>query len=410
MLQPTPFPSEQQAPVKLTALEEQARSLGLEDAFQRPPLTTCFNPGVNRAGVQMMKNTGSGNECTGLNDGSKNSVLVTYLADAWARGAEMFCGLEVKYLKHGKKGEGHVVCFQLLSGPSKGNLKWVKAVSDSRICPLSLTSNTKQRKLVVLGAGSLGTTEILLRSRHYGLTTSPLLGQRLSGNGDMLAFAYNCSHDLNSIGHEALLGPCGPTITGCIDLRGSRYFSSVKDGFVIQDGTVPEALTPVIQALLESYTTGVASKSRNLMYGFVPRMKSWVLGPYAKGGSVRRSMALLVMSHDDNQGTLTLNRDNAEIQWSGTSPEGLGEKIHKVLLAITESLGGVLLKAPNMTVHPLGGAVMSNDGSGLGGVVDYRGRLFKGIGRDVYGDIFCMDGSIIPSSLGKFRLELHSRH
>jgi hypothetical protein len=216
----------------------------------------------------------------------------------------------------------------------------------------------------------------------------------------MLAFAYNCSQDLNSIAREAPSTTCGPTITGCIDLRGSRYSSSVKDGFVIQDGTVPEALTPVIQALLESYTTSVAHTSRNFIRGLVARLKSWVLGPYAKGGSVRRSMALLVMSHEDNRGTLTLNRDSAEIKWSGASPKGLGEKVQNVLLAITDSLGGVLLKAPNMTVHPLGGAVMSNDGSGLGGVVDYRGRLFRGIGRDVYDDICCMDGSIIPASLG----------
>jgi hypothetical protein len=221
----------------------------------------------------------------------------------------------------------------------------------------------------------------------------------------MLAFAYNCTHDLNSIACETSANPCGPTITGCIDLRGDRYSPCVKGGFVIQDGTVPEALTPVIQALLESHTTSVAPKSHALIHGIVARVKSWVLGPYTKGGSVRRSIALLVMSHDDNQGTLTLNRDNVRIQWSGASREGYGEKINKVLLAMTESLGGILLKAPAMTVHPLGGAVMSNDGSGLAGVVDYRGRLFKGIGRDVYDGIFCMDGSIIPTSLGKSYLD-----
>jgi hypothetical protein len=142
MLQPMPFPSDHQTPFKLAALEEHARILGLGDAFYRPPLTTYFHSGVNRAGVQMMNNTGSGNECTGLNDGSKNSVLVTYLADAWARGAEMFCGVEVKYVKPGKKNEGHIVCYQVLSEPLQGSLKYVKAVSDNYLSLSRLASNT----------------------------------------------------------------------------------------------------------------------------------------------------------------------------------------------------------------------------------------------------------------------------
>jgi hypothetical protein len=117
-------------PVKLASFEEQARTLGLEDAFYRPPVTTSFRSGVNQAGVRMTKNSGSGNECTGLNDGSKNSVLVTYLADAWAQGAEIFCGMDVKYVKPSQSGKGYIVCYRVLSGPAQGVLQWVKAVSE----------------------------------------------------------------------------------------------------------------------------------------------------------------------------------------------------------------------------------------------------------------------------------------
>lgn len=46
------------------------------------------------------------------------------------------------------------------------------------------------KKLVFLGAGTLGTTEILLRSRQLGLETSARVGVGLSGNGDMLSFGY----------------------------------------------------------------------------------------------------------------------------------------------------------------------------------------------------------------------------
>ena len=45
--------------------------------------------------------------------------------------------------------------------------------------------------VVVLGAGTLGSTEILLRSAQHGLAVSNQLGQRFTGNGDVLAFGYN---------------------------------------------------------------------------------------------------------------------------------------------------------------------------------------------------------------------------
>jgi hypothetical protein len=46
------------------------------------------------------------------------------------------------------------------------------------------------RKFVFLGAGSLGTTEILLRSKQLGLKMSQKVGTSMSGNGDILAFGY----------------------------------------------------------------------------------------------------------------------------------------------------------------------------------------------------------------------------
>jgi hypothetical protein len=43
--------------------------------------------------------------------------------------------------------------------------------------------------MVAFGAGSLGTTEILLRSKEMGLSMSDDVGTEMSGNGDMLGFA-----------------------------------------------------------------------------------------------------------------------------------------------------------------------------------------------------------------------------
>ncbi|KAH7345933.1 hypothetical protein BKA66DRAFT_433768 [Pyrenochaeta sp. MPI-SDFR-AT-0127] len=389
MLQPTPYPLSHPTPLKSSTFEAQARRLGVHGNFYRPPLTTFFHHANNRAGVQMHESTGSGNECTGTNDGSKNSVLATYLADAWSWGAEIFCAVDVKYIRKKGRNDGYLVFYELI-GEGKGEERrkmWVRA-----------------KELVFLGAGALGTTEILLRSKYHGLATSPLVGQRMSGNGDMLAFAYNCNKNIDSIGREStdisLAKPCGPTITSCIDMRGPRDASNVRDGYIVQEGAIPEALAPVVQALIETQQVRVQSNSFNSIRGIIARAKSWILGPYTKGGSVKRTMVFLTMSHDENEGTMLLKDDKAVMQWSGMSSNTRSEKIDHLLRRVTEFIGGVFTKTPCLTVHPIGGAVMSNDGTSFGGVVGHLGQLLTGRENEVHEGIVCVDGSIIPTSLG----------
>jgi hypothetical protein len=77
---------------KLNALEEQARRLGedFHKRFKRAPITTTFKDGFNNMGVYQKKSTLTGQDATGINDGSKNSTLMNYLPDAWNHGAEMY--------------------------------------------------------------------------------------------------------------------------------------------------------------------------------------------------------------------------------------------------------------------------------------------------------------------------------
>lgn len=64
-------------------LERQAKLLGLGDKFTRVPQTTRFVTGPHSTGVGMNASTLTGEDCTGVNDGSKSSTLVNYLSDAW---------------------------------------------------------------------------------------------------------------------------------------------------------------------------------------------------------------------------------------------------------------------------------------------------------------------------------------
>ncbi|KAJ7177844.1 hypothetical protein C8R46DRAFT_1212580 [Mycena filopes] len=341
MLQPTPYPQDYPLLNKLSVLEKQAKALGYEENFYRVPQTTFFHNGLNNAGVEMKASTASGQDCTGVNDGSKHSVLMNYLPDAWNWGAEIFCECEVRYVHRDASGSGYIIFFawhgdgrDAFKEEFYDELMWVRA-----------------KELCFLGAGALGTTEILLRSKAHGLKTSRFVGQKLSGNGDILSFGYDTDEIVNGIGseHPPADAPCGPTITGVIDNRGPHTSPNVLDGYVIEEGAIPQALAPVIQAMLEvlpgkehpdPFTA--AERLRHLL----SRTKSRFLGPYAKGGSVNRMQTYLIMSHDSNEAIITLENDKPYLQFLGVGRTEHVKKLNEVLANATKAIGGTVINSP----------------------------------------------------------------
>ena len=103
---------------------------------------------------------------------------------------------------------------------------------------------------VILGAGALGSTKILLRSKERGLDVSDQLGKRFTTNGDVLGFSYNGDKKANAIGIKTKkesdtkdkknnrYEPPGPTITSVMDFR-ETLGGDFKDHFVIEDGNLP---------------------------------------------------------------------------------------------------------------------------------------------------------------------------
>ena len=194
----------------------------------RPPINVTFERQVNYAGVEQPACTLCGDCCSGCNVGSKNTVQVTYLADAFNHGAEIFTEMRVSHVRP-ERGRWRVF-FEPL-----GHEREKFAAAEQ-----SITAD-----VVVLAAGTLGSTEILLRSREQGLPVSDQLGERFTGNGDVLAFAYNNDVPVNGIGvgdpPPADTDPVGPCITGLIDLRDTP---KLEDGMVIEEGSIPSALAP----------------------------------------------------------------------------------------------------------------------------------------------------------------------
>ncbi|KAK8242173.1 hypothetical protein IWZ00DRAFT_443295 [Phyllosticta capitalensis] len=402
MLQPSPYPTNYPLLHKLNVLEKQARALGQEQNFYRVPQTTFFHDGLNAAGVEMKASTGSGQDCTGVNDGSKNSVLMNYIPDAWNWGAEIFCECEVRYIRRDEENGGYVVFFawhgddrNKFGGQFYSDLMWVRA-----------------KELCFLAAGSLGTTEILLRSKSRGLKMSRMVGQKMSGNGDMLSFGYNTDEEVNGVGQEtpSKENPPGPTIAGIIDNRGPETSPNVLDGYCIQEGCIPAALTPVIRAMLQSLPKDETSETSTLhaFRQLLSRTQTIFRGPYSKGSSLNRTQTYLIMSHDSNEAILSLENDKPYLQFLGVGRTQHVKKLNEVLVKATAAIGGTLVKSPfessrepeAITVHPLGGAIMSKDGTGAGGVTNHLGQVFAGDGSELHDGLVCIDGSIVPVALG----------
>src|SRR5262249_2272327 len=100
---------------------------------------------------------------SGCNYGSKNTVLMNYLPDAKTHGAEFYCEISAQYLSQNTDGSWTV--YANAWGDNNGT-----TFKDPQ--PISVIGDT-----VILGAGSLGSTEILLRSQQKGLSLSNKVGQ-----------------------------------------------------------------------------------------------------------------------------------------------------------------------------------------------------------------------------------------
>lgn len=391
MLQPVPHPA---TPTLKKLLAHQHSAETLHAPFRRLPINVTFEDGVNHAGVEQRACNGCGDCVSGCNHGAKNTVLMNYLPDARRHGAEIFTEVRVAWLERLADGRW-AVRYSLQDGG--------RETFDAP--PLTVSAAT-----VVLAAGTLGSTEILLRSRARGLRLSARLGERFSGNGDVLGFSYNSDVEVNGIGFGAAAPdgrePVGPCITSAIDLRAG----DLTQQMIVEEGSIPGALSAFMPLALAAAAAAVgddtdAGLADELREG-ARRADSYVRGAYH--GATRHTQTYLVMAHDDTDGRLTLEHDRLRVRWPGVGRKPIFEAVARRLRAASAALGGTYVKNPIwsrlfghdlVSVHPLGGCVMADDAAH--GVVDHKGRVFDGdTGDGVHAGLYVMDGAIVPRSLG----------
>jgi cholesterol oxidase len=318
-------------------------------------------------------------------------------------GAQIFTEVKVSHLKKSVAADGHTV-WRVYFHPQEIGREQFSAPE------LFILADT-----VVLGAGTLGSTEILLRSRAHGLALSDQLGKRFTGNGDVLGFAYNCDSKIDGIGFgdnkAGGRAPVGPCITSVIDARATP---KLDDGSVIEEGSLPGALAPLLPAAFAAAATLTGKDSDE---GFVDRLRETaremecrVRGAWS--GAMRNTQTFLVMAHDGAAGKLALQEDRIRIEWPGVGSLPRFKQIAGELMTATTALGGTAVPNPVwnklmghdlVTVHPLGGCAMSDDAGS--GVVNGNCQVFSenGAGNDgtaIHEGLYVCDGAVVPRSLG----------
>jgi cholesterol oxidase len=309
-------------------------------------------------------------------------------------GAEIFTLVEVRYLE--RQNNRWLVHYQYLETGQEGFDAPTAVVSAD---------------IVILAAGTLGTNEILLRSKTAGLPLSDRLGERYSGNGDILGFAYNTDRDINMLGFGPRpakdMDPVGPTIITAIDLREQP---NLDDGLIIEEGGV---CAPLAALLPKTLSLAAKMVGRDTDSGLADPIQeklmvsaSMIRGPYH--GAVRNTQVYLVMTHDNSGGKMSLHNDRVVIKWPGSGEQPFVKNVNEKLVQATGPLGGTFVENPiwsklqpnNMVAaHPLGGCCIAEDA--VRGVTNHRGQVFSGAtGTDVYDSLIVNDGALLPRSVG----------
>ena len=288
---------------------------------------------------------------------------------------------------------------------------------------------------VILSAGTLGSTEILLKSRNK-LNLSDTLGSKFSTNGDYFGVITPTKYNVN-----ASRGPTQTSIAKFKDKDTGEF------AFSIEDVGIPEMFAEVFASIFD-----IMADSKGSIPQFPFRPSKSFLALFSelvlKDRQIRRileklglygcNMATLTKLEDlysnlrgflDNRtpeervsnilvlfGTGRDNDPNAKLYPSNENGISLRENYELDQPIYRQILDGMKLFAQKIgkegekslitplwdrqiSAHPLGGCPMGEEASN--GVVDSLGRVYKGkSGNKIYDGLYVADASIIPTSLG----------
>jgi cholesterol oxidase len=368
---------------RMKLMKDAAIRAGFGDKFRKLELAVTFDnawtyethfhkgavaslPIVNAHGCEQGTCVHLGNCDIGCEVHAKNTLDRNYLFVAEKKGAD------IRPL--------HLVT-NLEPIPAGFRVHYDKLVSGTRI------GGSEDARIVVLAAGSLGSTELLLRCKYVTETlpnVSDALGQRWSSNGEFLTFG---------IYDDCEVQPTwGPTIGAVIDF----YDRHNDGGFWIQDGGVPDLAASLIDR--KAADPNVSFKAMLMLQQIQSLLRE--NEPF---GNI---MPWFAQGIDAADGSLSLrprspldSRLQLHLQWDVQRSRQVIEQILQMHERLTQVTGGQAVIPPTwtlfkdlITTHPLGGCNMGS--TRTDGVVDHRGSVFN------YPSLYVIDGAIIPEALG----------
>ena len=396
VLAPSPHPRAQQLG-KVQALNRRAQEMGTSVEALNIAVNFTID-GKNAQGVEQKPCVDCGNCVCGCNVSAKNTLYMNYLPMARNAGATILTQTKVEYLKK-LDGGGWLVIGKYVRGPHDDE-------------HFEITAGE-----VILSAGSLNSTELLLRSESKGLSVSPALGTKFSGNGDFFGLAYNGDYETDVLGYPYKQSPAagdspspGPNIVGLV-----RYTNGVAEAqrIAIEDFSFPNAYIDGAKAvfgMLRGQDTVIGNEDAQrarLARDFDPTAPA-----HDQKGAMNHSMLYLVMGQDNARGTILFEAPWTEpdgrirITWDKAGQQQIFTRMNEEIRRHARALRGNFIVNPTwsvfnlrhlITAHPLGGCPMGDDY--LQGAVDPYGRVFAGDGS-VHKGLYVIDGSVIPSALG----------
>jgi cholesterol oxidase len=385
---------------KTIAFEAAATRAGY--ATIRPPLAVSFAPGRNDPpSLDVVLTPDYGNihhaprftcrlcgECDiGCNYGAKNTLDHTYLSAAAHAGADVRTLHEVKGFH--RDADGWVVrlaVHDLDGGPS--------------------VTRAIRARVLVLAAGTFGSTFLLLKNRAALPGLSDAIGTRFSGNGDLLGFLFNAREGIEREARaRTVAGSRGPVITSAIRVGDVVDGTGARGrGYYVEDAGYPGFLNWLIEAAqlrsVVSRSTRIAARLLLSRIGHwknsdVSRDLADAVGRVSISSS---SMPLLGMGRDVPDGRMYLDRGRLAVDWTTATSLAFFDDIRGTMADVAKELGADYQDDPLwwarrvITVHPLGGAPMGRNSHE--GVVDEWGRVFGTEGLCV------VDGAAMPGPVG----------
>jgi cholesterol oxidase len=339
--------------LKVKALDRRAQQLGT--SAQALNIVVNFTiDGNNQYGVPQKPCVNCGNCVTGCNVGAKNTLYMNYLPMAKNAGAIIHTQTKVEWLE------------KLAGGGWRIHGKHVEdALNDE--------SFTLDAGEMILSAGSLNSTEILLRSEMHGLSVSPALGTKFSGNGDFFGLAYNTQYETDVLGYPYRDNPGvgdsaepGPNIVGLV-----RYNGSLPESqrIVVEDFSFPSASVGAAKAAFaairgqDTVTGNEDAQLQRLLRDLDPGS-----GLHDPNGALDHTMLYLVMGQDNARGTILFEAPITErdgrirISWDAAGQQQIFTSMNEELRRHARALEGSFISNPTwsffnlnhlITAHPL---------------------------------------------------------